>query len=155
MNCTYELNTRCGNMIKNIIFDIGNVLLRFDAKAKLESSVLPITKNIKMLEDLSRNYYIYAITDASIQQVNFEKSIFDFFNKFRDILISDECHLSKNTPEIYNLFINKHKLLAEETVFIDDNKENIKAAQKSGIHGLYFISLANCIASLKKLGVQI
>ncbi len=141
--------------IRNIIFDIGNVLLKFDPKAKLQSSVSPMGDNIQMLEDLSKNYHVYAITDSGIEQVKFEVKHFDFYAKFKDVLIAAECNLMKNTPEIYQHFLIKHSLIAEETVFIDDNEENIKAAKKAGIYVICFTSLDSCTENLKNLCVLI
>lgn len=142
-------------MIKNIIFDIGNVLLKFDPNAKLESSVFAIKENIELLESLYKMYHIYAITDASIEQIGFEKKHFDFYSKFKSVLISAECNLDKNTPEIYKYFLEKNELKAEECVFIDDNKENIDAARKVGVYVIYFTSLDSCKEELKSLGVVI
>ena len=61
--------------IKNIIFDIGNVLLKFDPDASPDNSVSPVSENIKLLEALSKYYKIYAITDASLEQIKFEREM--------------------------------------------------------------------------------
>lgn len=141
--------------LKNIIFDIGNVLLKFDPNAKLESSVSPIKENIEMLEDLYKKYQVYAITDASLEQINFEKNHFNFYSKFKSVLTGAECNLEKNSPAIYQYFLEKNDLKAEETVFIDDNKENVDAAKKVGIYVIYFTNLDACKEELKSLGVAI
>lgn len=141
--------------IKNIIFDIGNVLLKFDPKAKLKDSVSPLGESIEMLKGLSKNYHVYAITDASVEQVNFEVKNFDFYTEFKDILIATECNLNKNNPKIYQYFLKKHSLMAEETFFIDDNEENIRAAKETGIKVICFTNLASCTESLKSLDILI
>lgn len=102
---------------RNIVFDIGNVLLKFNPNANLQNSVSPIEENIKILAILAKTYQVFAITDASIDQIKFEMKTFNFYGKFVDVLISDECNLNKNTPGIYQYFLEKHNLKAEETVF--------------------------------------
>ena len=46
-------------------------------------------------------------------------------------------HLLKPEKEIYEEILNKYSLKPEETVFIDDMKVNIDAAEKLGIKGIH------------------
>ena len=47
-------------------------------------------------------------------------------------IISGKEKLVKPDVQIYKLAVNRFNLIPEETVFIDDKKENIEAANKLG-----------------------
>ena len=48
------------------------------------------------------------------------------------MIISGKEKLVKPDVQIYKLAVNRFNLIPEETVFIDDKKENIEAANKLG-----------------------
>jgi putative hydrolase of the HAD superfamily len=56
-----------------------------------------------------------------------------FQNCFEKFYLSHEIHLRKPNAEIYRFVLDKNRLQAEETYFIDDTKENTDAAKKLGI----------------------
>ena len=75
---------------------------------------------------------------------NFQKTCFrvmqehnSFLDDFDGRTISFECHTRKPMPEIYQTLINSFSLNPERTVFIDDMKENIKAAQAAGLKTIH------------------
>ena len=49
---------------------------------------------------------------------------------------------------VYKLLIKRYDLIPHQTVFIDDKEENIKSAEKLGIHGIHF---QNCSQLRKDL----
>ena len=147
-------------MIENIFFDIGNVLLKFNLDAPIEidtpieSLVKPVTDNVQLLEKLSKKYKIFAITDASLEQIEYEIKTFDFFEKFTDIIISEKCGFKKTDPEIYTFAAQKNSLIPNQCVFTDDRKENVEAAKIAGFYSIHFISNDNLVEKLKKLGIE-
>ena len=50
-----------------------------------------------------------------------------------DVLISAEIHKVKPNSDFYNYILDKFELMPEELLFLDDNNENIKGAEKLGI----------------------
>lgn len=56
-----------------------------------------------------------------------------FKSSFEKFYLSHEIQLRKPNLEIYEYVLNENKLIAEETFFIDDTKENTDAAKKLGI----------------------
>ena len=58
------------------------------------------------------------------------KEDYPFLNKFDGLLLSGEVKLIKPEIAIYELAISRFNLNPEETVFVDDKKENIEAAKK-------------------------
>lgn len=64
--------------------------------------------------------------------------IFDFFNP-ANIVISGDIGLIKPDPAIFNYIIETYKLDPKNCIFIDDQQENIAAAQAAGMTGLLLI----------------
>ena len=174
--------------IKNIIFDLGNVLINFNPKeytnnekllkevfaspewlmldrgtltyeeakeifkkripeetekinelfdSKFFELLTPIKENTELLPQLKEKYDLYILS-------NFHKDAFeeiyekyDFFKCFKGKVVSCYYHLLKPEKEIYEEILNKYSLKPEETVFIDDMKVNIDAAEKLGIKGIH------------------
>ncbi|GHA34788.1 haloacid dehalogenase [Salinimicrobium marinum] len=57
----------------------------------------------------------------------------DFTNCFDEFYLSQEINMRKPEPSIYEYVLKKHDLKPEETLFIDDTKENTDAAAELGI----------------------
>ncbi len=57
-----------------------------------------------------------------------------FKNCFEQFYLSHEINLRKPNKEIYHFVLEQNELIAEETFFIDDTKENTDAAMALGIH---------------------
>jgi len=75
--------------------------------------------------------------DLHIEQVieNMSLPRYERFKKSFDMFyLSQEIHLSKPSPSIYEFVLNQNNLKADECLFIDDLKENTDAASKLGIH---------------------
>jgi HAD superfamily hydrolase (TIGR01509 family) len=146
-------------MIHTIIFDIGNVLLElnptyhFSLDPKAQSVYQIIPESVALLNKLSADYLIYAITDASPEVLNQEWSTFDFHQKFRDIVTSTEAKYPKSNPQLFKYFLEKHQLIAEECVFIDDRFDNIASAKKAHLNTILFSTPHSCQIELVKLGV--
>ena len=56
-----------------------------------------------------------------------------FKNSFEQFYLSHEINLRKPNAEIYQFVLDENGIKAEETLFIDDTKENTDAAEKLGI----------------------
>ena len=78
---------------------------------------------------------------------------YDFWDNFKDIVVSADIKLIKPDPKIYAYTLNKFNINPEETVFIDDLLENIVAARESKIYGIHFTVFETCKAELKSLKI--
>jgi len=56
----------------------------------------------------------------------------DFKNCFDEFYLSHEIKLRKPTTEIFDFVLSDNNLNAKETLFIDDNQDNITAAKQLG-----------------------
>ncbi len=90
-------------------------------------------QSVDILIDLkNNNYECYVLSNWSSETFQGMKNEYPFLNKFDGLIISGEERLIKPDEKIYKLAINRFNLLPEETVFIDDKKENIVAANNLG-----------------------
>lgn len=82
--------------------------------------------------------------------VTFERKILSknpwFRPLFDSMVVSSEVGMRKPDPNIYLHTLQTISALAEEAVFIDDNRMNIEGARELGIHSILFTD----VASLRK-----
>ena len=173
-------------MIKNIVFDLGNVLLEgsskdvlnnieinddeynelvkfFDYDERLDTGELliedyynsvKIPKHLKekyrdylvnyyeyrkinfdlvrLLNELDKNgYRVYVISDNNISASKYyQKNL--LFKSIKGWVFSCDYGSLKKDGKLFNMFLEKYNLFADECYFIDDNKTNIKVADKLG-----------------------
>ena len=80
-----------------------------------------------------RGYHIYLLSNVSAQVIR-ELSFMDIFSAADGALYSFEAKALKPDQKIYEDFLQRYALKAEECLFIDDNKRNIIAADSLGFH---------------------
>jgi len=110
-------------------------------------------KIVKMLGVFRKNYKLYVLSNTNTvhKVVNKKLGVYDFFNR---VFLSTDMGLRKPDLKIYRLVLKKTGLKPQETVFIDDKKENIFAANKIGINGILFENYSGLKKDLKKLGIK-
>lgn len=97
---------------------------------------------LEFIETLSKenNYQLILLSntnDLHIEQVieNMSLPRYERFkNCFDKFYLSQEIHLSKPSPSIYEFVLKENNLQPNECLFIDDLAENTEAASKLGIH---------------------
>ncbi len=100
---------------------------------------IPSTR-IKIIEQVKKNYGTYLLSNSNeihydlfVRDLQLRFGYREFDELFHKAYFSFDLHLLKPNPEIYEFVINQHGMLPEETLFIDDKKENIKAAHDLGL----------------------
>ncbi|WP_405605666.1 HAD-IA family hydrolase [Polaribacter sp. Asnod1-A03] len=181
-------------MIKNIIFDFGDIFINLDKPATYrEMAILGVTKiteemievyhkyetglmstndfvnffhdkfglekqdlinawnavlldfpkkRLDFLKELvaSKKYRLFLLSNTNdlhiswIQNSLGETFFNEFKNCFEQFYLSHEINLRKPDTEIYEFVLNENNLIADETLFVDDLKENTDSANKLGIH---------------------
>ena len=66
-------------------------------------------------------------------------------------MISGEEKVLKPNAEIYEILLRRFNIKPEESVFIDDNVNNIKGGENVGIQGIIFKDAEQLRADLEKL----
>lgn len=95
-------------------------------------------ETVKFLETLKNDgYKIFILSNLSKQSLDY-LSKYDFFKLVDGGVYSYQVHLVKPDPAVYSELLNKYALVPEETIFIDDLENNIKAAKDMNIHGVVF-----------------
>ena len=67
----------------------------------------------------------------------------DFIKYCEGGIYSCDEHMTKPSPEIYELLLRRYSLKAEECLFIDDLQANTEAAKKCGINAIVFEGYEN------------
>ena len=100
---------------------------------------------LQLLQRLKSKYRTFALSNTNdIHVRNFntivEKSLgsVQLFNEhFEEVYFSHEMKMRKPDPEIYLMVLQEQQLNPTETLFIDDNLDNVQGAAKLGIQTLH------------------
>jgi putative hydrolase of the HAD superfamily len=181
-------------MIKNIVFDFGDIFINLDKKgfksalqklgiSQESEEMLPIlqqyemgliatkdfiayfeeklhippeklvevwnsilldfpTKRLKFIQELSKNkkYRLFLLSNTNDLHISWVQNSWGplLYNAFKicfeQFYLSHEINFRKPNNTIYEFVLKTNNLIAEETLFIDDTKENTDAAHLLGIH---------------------
>ena len=116
-----------------------------------------IKGTVEILEKFFQHpsYNVIALTNWSAETFPVALERFDFLHRFEGIVVSGAEKTRKPFPEIYRLALDRYNMNAEESLFIDDNLRNVKAATKLGINAVQFKNADQLSAYLDKIGVKI
>ena len=115
-----------------------------------------IQGTVDILKQLkAEGYTLYCITNWSAEAFPWAKANFPFLNLFEDIVVSGEVKLVKPDHKIFEILLNKHNLKAKDCVFIDDNKDNIAAANVLGFNAIHFTAPAQLKTALAKYDINL
>ena len=181
-------------MIKNIIFDFGDIFINLDKKATYtEMAKLGVTniseemiavyhqyekglistdeftqfyhnkfqipkmdlirawnaillgfpsERLTFLKELvaSKKYRLFLLSNTNELHISWIQNDWgmelynEFKNCFEQFYLSHEINFRKPDANIYEFVLNENNLIANETLFVDDLKENTDAAKQLGIH---------------------
>ena len=76
---------------------------------------------------------IYCLTNMSHGTFEFLRRKFDFWDRFRGLLVSARLDLIKPDPAIFRHLLEHFGLEPDETAFLDDNPANVEGARSVGI----------------------
>jgi 2-haloacid dehalogenase len=114
----------------------------------------PIEGTVEVLAELhAQGVRLLALTNWAADTFLVARERFAFLGLFEDIVVSaDEGH-AKPEPEIFQALVRRHGLEPARTLFIDDRRSNVDAAQDAGLVGLVFTDPAALRADLDAAGV--
>ena len=107
---------------------VSNFLLHCHEDRPVATSII---KRIKQLKD--RGYKIYLLSNTGEKMTQHFREACDVFELVDGYILSYEVHQVKPNPSIYKSLLEKYQLNPQESVFIDDNAENIKTALDLGL----------------------
>jgi len=95
---------------------------------------------IELIRELGQHYRLFLLSNTSsihVKEVNkilhAASGVEKLDDLFEKVYLSYEMGLMKPDPAIYLKVLEESGLIAEETLFLDDNPDNITAASKLGI----------------------
>ena len=108
--------------------------------------------SIEVLEALKeKNIYCYALSNWSAETWIGMLDDYPFLKKFDGIVISGQEKVMKPDEEIYQIAIDRYELIPNESIFIDDNLDNIKAAKNLGFITIHLIDAFQIKKEINKL----
>jgi FMN phosphatase YigB (HAD superfamily) len=147
--------------IRAVIFDLGGVLIEIDWDRYKEDERLGALKehlysyeklNAELAQFIGRLRSFYKIATicngGSREAMN---------RKFRlservDLMVFDgEEGTAKPAARIYQRTLTRLGVQPDETVFVDNQENNVDAAQQLGIHSIHFKNTAQAIADIQAL----
>ena len=114
-----------------------------------------IDGTVAILDQLRRSYQVVALTNWSHETFPVALDKFEFLHWFEGIVVSGEEKTRKPFRDIYDITINRFNLTPEASIFIDDNLDNIEAANMLGINGIHFKSPQSLKEQLTKFNIQL
>ena len=91
---------------------------------------------VKELRD--KGYELYGLTNWSMETFPAAREHFGILQMIDRYVVSGAEGLVKPDPRLFNVLLDRYDLKATECVFIDDNPDNVAAAEALGMEGIVF-----------------
>jgi 2-haloacid dehalogenase len=113
-----------------------------------------IEGTVDILRELrERGVGTYALSNWSAETFPIARPMFPFLEWFDGIVISGEVRIVKPDPRIFAHVLERFGLEPGDTVFVDDNAENVRAADAARFIGIVFESPAQLRRELARLAL--
>ena len=113
-----------------------------------------ISENTVLIDQLkNKKYKLFGLTNWSGETFPIALGKYMFLHEFEGIVVSGDEKLVKPDKEIYFVLLNRYNLEAENSIFIDDNINNIKTANEIGFHTIHLNDKLNLEHHFKQLGI--
>ncbi len=114
----------------------------------------PIEDTIDILKALhEKNVNLYVLSNFIQESFQILRPQFHFLNLFKGIVVSFEIGHVKPEKEIFDHLLQTYNLEPSESLFIDDLRINVNAAQSSGIQTILFQSPQSLRKELESIGL--
>lgn len=98
----------------------------------------PVEGTMGIVKQLKGKYQLILLSDHVREWMSYIEARNQDIDIFDKKIFSYEIGMLKSDKQTFKKVLNQMQIVAEETLFIDDNEENIKRAQEVGIHGIVF-----------------
>ena len=103
----------------------------------------------------ANGYKLYGLTNWSNETFPIARRKYPLFELFDGIVVSGIERICKPDPRFYRLLLDRYRLSAQESLFIDDNLSNVYAARKLDISAIHFQGYDLFIKELKKFQIEL
>lgn len=147
--CTYEWNAQHDNG-KPIAEGTAELIalhpewgkeirMYYDEFMKMMGGQIPgMEELVKKLK--ANGLRVFGLSNWSVETFALVRPVYPVLDLMEDMVISGVEKVMKPDHRIFELALDRFGIKAEETIFIDDNPNNVKAANELGIHGILFHS---------------
>ncbi len=111
-----------------------------------------IEPTVAVLADLRRRgIRLFALSNWSGETFPLARPRYPFLDWFDGIVISGNERLAKPDPRIFEVLLDRYGLVPGETLFVDDQLENVEAAARLGIRAIRYVDPARLRSDLREL----
>ena len=103
-----------------------------DTCLELDGQFIPTVKS------LSDKYDFAMLSNDASQWSGYLRKKYDLERFFSDIIISADVGCRKPSEKIFEILLDRNHMSAADCCFIDDNMNNIRAAQSIGMNAILF-----------------
>lgn len=115
---------------------INKIITTIFNASSLTTYMRPIIPNVFLVKEIKEytphRLYLLSNFDADAMKT-LSLSYPDFFSLFDGIVVSGQVGYLKPYPEVYNHLLHRYDLRPEESIFVDDQYENVRGAEQLGI----------------------
>ncbi len=97
-----------------------------------------IAGTVEILYELKPKFKLYGLTNFSAETIGKAFKRYPFFQEFEGIVVSGTEKMIKPDKRFYQILFERYAINPSETLFIDDNLNNITAGQELGLHCIHF-----------------
>lgn len=109
--------------------------------------------NVRVLELLKSKYPIYGLTNWSAETITIAYDRYEFFSHLKGIVVSGDEKLIKPDPKLYDVLLERYNLNANESLFIDDNAQNIETARNMGFQTIHYLEDTDLEKEVREMGL--
>lgn len=128
--------------IREVFKNVGNAIITFE----YSSAWINELKN--------KDYKVYILSNYARRTYELTKKQLSFVKLCDGAVFSFEINKIKPETEIFYELIRRYNIKPEDSVFLDDNINNVKAAVKLGFNVINFIGKEQAVNELKRLGIK-
>lgn len=108
---------------------------------------------LNYIDKLRINYKLFILTNISESRMYIDMAL-SLYQHFDHVFLSCIEHLMKPEEAFYQKALEFANNKPKETLFIDDNKKNVVAAQQLGIQGIVYKDVNQFKEELLKIGIK-
>ena len=114
----------------------------------------PMDDSVAVLTELrDRGVRLLALTNWSAELFPTVRHRLPFLDDFEGIVVSGEEGLAKPDPAIFRVLLDRHGVVPDETVYVDDVDRNVVAAANLGFRAYHFTDAESLRAHLVGQGL--
>lgn len=137
-------------LIEHTNWNVNKEMIKKSVRQNLD---VKVEGTIKIVEKLKEKYNLILLSDHIKEWIEYILSTNKDLEVFKHKYFSYEYGMLKEDEETFKYILEKEKILASETIFIDDSESNIEIASKNGIKGIVFKNARQLESELNKLRI--